>query len=113
MFWNCPKLVRYWTEVIDRIKSVLLISVDTTPLTYILGYVEDLPTEVEGKIAIARILYMARKVIAQRWLDPRPPTVKQFEGKVNWLISLERGIYRKRGSLSKFEKIMVCLARHS
>lgn len=62
---------------------------DATPLTCILGHVED--TTPEGKIAIARALYMARKVIAQHWLDPQPPTITEFENKIDWWISLEKG----------------------
>lgn len=105
MLWNCPKLVRYWKGVLERINAVFSVSVDDTPLTCILGHVEDLAIVDEGKIAVARSLYMARKVIALHWLDPLPPTVKEFEEKVNWLISLEKGINLKRGRTTKFEKI--------
>lgn len=91
--------------MLEHITSVFSVYVDDTPLTCVLGHVEDLATGVEGKIAIARILYMARKVIAQHWLDPHPPTVREFEDKVNWLVSLEKGIYLKRGMTFKFEKI--------
>lgn len=103
MFWHCAKMVRYWTGVLARITSVFTVHIDATPLTCILGHVEDLATGDEGKLAIARVLYMARKRIAQHWLDSCPPTIKEFE--VNWLISLEKGIYLKRGTISKFEKI--------
>lgn len=105
MFWHCPKLVRYWKGVLARITSVFTVPIDATPLTCILGHVEDLATGDEGKLAIARVLYMARKLIAQHWLDSSPPTIKEFEDKVNWLISMEKGIYLKRGTISKFEKI--------
>lgn len=65
MLWHCLKLVRYWTGVISHINSTFSITLDASPLTCILGHVEDLTTGTEGKIAVARTLYMARKVIAQ------------------------------------------------
>lgn len=105
MMWNCPKLVRYWGEVKSLIDSVFSISLEESPLTCILGYVEDVLVAQEEKIAIARILYMARKVLAYHWLDEDPPLIGELVIKVNWLLSLERGVYIKRGVPLKFEKL--------
>lgn len=103
--WNCPKLVRYWGDVISLIRSIFDITVEETPLTLILGYVDDLILDSFEKIAVARILYMAPKVLASHWLDSVPPTRKELINNVNWLLLLERGIYLKRGTPSKFEAI--------
>lgn len=62
------KLVRYWKEVIS----------EAAPLTSTLGYVDNLITGTEDKVAIAKIIYMARKTIARHWLDPNPTTVLGF-----------------------------------
>lgn len=59
----------------------------------------------DEKIAIARILFMARKGIAFHWLDSNPPTIQELINKVNWLITLEKGIYLKRGTPHKYDKI--------
>lgn len=53
MFWNGPKLVRYWKGVLNCINLVFSVMKDATPLTCILGHVENLHTTPEGKIAIA------------------------------------------------------------
>lgn len=87
------------------IYSVFSINIEHTPLICMLGYVEDLTVDSEEKIAIARILFMARKVIAFHWLDNNPPTIQERINTVNWLISLERGIYLKRGAPHKYEEI--------
>lgn len=65
MMWHCPKIKPF------KLFSVTLVSVDATPLTCKLGYVEDLPTETEDKI-----LYLASSAIAQHWLDENPLTVQ-------------------------------------
>lgn len=105
MMWNCPKLVRYWGDVLSLIGSVYQVTVEETPLTCILGYVEDVATDPMEQLAIARLLYMARKVIAYHWLDSDPPVLQEFIGKVNWLLLLERGIYLKRGAIRKFDSV--------
>lgn len=53
---------------------------------------------------MARLLFMARKVIAQHWLDVTSPTMVEYINKVNWLVALERGIYLKRGAINTFKK---------
>lgn len=79
MMWHCLKLVRYWKDVIKLIKSIFSISFE---VTYIFGCVEYVAVENEVKIPIAKILYVARKVIAQ-WLDTNLPTVQEFINKVS------------------------------
>lgn len=105
LMWNCPKLVRYWGEVVSLINSVFSSCIDLDPMTCILGYVEDIPVNSDEKLAVSRILYMARKVIAFHWLDSEPPTKQELVNKVNWLLLMERGIYLKRGATKKFEKL--------
>lgn len=105
MFWHCPKLVRYWKEVTSLINMVYSVNIALEPLCCVLGYVEDLAVDDHEKLAIARILFMARKVIAYHWLDSAPPVKQELINKVNWLLQLERGIYLKRNSSSKFEKM--------
>lgn len=103
--WNCPKLVRYWGDVISLINLVFSTTIDLDPMTCILGYVEDATVDSDEKLAIAQILYMARKIIAFHWLDSASPTKQELVNKVNWLLLLKRGIYLKRGSKKKFEKL--------
>lgn len=45
MMWNCPKLVRYWGDVLSLIGSIYPVTIEETPLTCILGYVEDVATD--------------------------------------------------------------------
>lgn len=105
MMWNCPKLVRYWSDVLSLINMTFSVNIDMDPMTCILGYVEDVMVDAHEKLAIARILFMARKVIAYHWLDSAPPTRQELVNKVNWLLLLERGVYLKRHSPYKFEKM--------
>lgn len=83
MMWNCAKLVRYWSEVLSLIGTTFSVTIDETPLTCILGYVEDVATDLMEQLAVARLLFMARKVIAYHWLDSDPPVLQEFINKVN------------------------------
>ncbi|KAG9464656.1 hypothetical protein GDO78_019581 [Eleutherodactylus coqui] len=81
MMWRCPKLQRYWTEVCSLIHAVYEIQLEFTPLVCILGYVNDVPLEENEKLAVARILYLARKLIAQHWLDEALPALAELRKK--------------------------------
>lgn len=53
---------------------------------------------------MARMLYMARKVIAQHWLDVNSPTIREYNNKVNWLVTLDKGIDLKRDGITTFQQ---------
>lgn len=86
-------------------KPVYSVDISLAPFICILGYVEDVSSDDCTKVSVARLLFMARKLIAQHWLDVTSPSRAEYVNKVNWLIELEKGIYLKRGALSKFEKL--------
>lgn len=48
---------------------------------------------------------MSSKFIAEHWMDYQWPSVQKLINKVDWPISMEKGIYLKRELSSKYEKI--------
>lgn len=105
MLWSCPELEHLWREVVDIINRVYSVKVSLSPFVCVLGYVEDVSEEDCTRVAVARMLFMVRKVIAQHWLDVSAPSIAEYVNKINWLVETERGIYLKRGAIGKFEKL--------
>lgn len=52
-----------------------------------------------------RSLYLARKVILQKWTSADLPTHKQWVKKLNYILKREKLTYKHRGTPQKFGKI--------
>ncbi|CAJ0954787.1 unnamed protein product [Ranitomeya imitator] len=57
-----------------------------------LGYVEEITVDNKLKMAIARLLYMARKVIAKNWIKEEPPSRGEYLKYVKQVITLEKDV---------------------
>lgn len=60
--------------------------------------VENVAVDVEEKTAIARILFMARKVIAFHWLDISPPTIQELINKLMAALFGKRDLLKTWGT---------------
>lgn len=74
MLWKCPKLIGYWTEVINRIWNLTL-KVD--PKLCLLDWLDEELNTPHTYVAILWVLFIARKLIARKWLfASRPPHMR-------------------------------------
>lgn len=105
MFWSCTILRPVWSALISYLNQIYGISLPTSPRVCVLGILDDSLGDDFLRIALQRLLYQARKLIAAHWLDPHVPTQREFLEKVRYVIRMERGVYLKRGALSKFDKL--------
>lgn len=90
MIWRCPKLVSYWTEVLDTISQVYMFRIPRTPLVCLLGALGKESLTPQAHTAILRLLYTARKLIAQYWIVSRVPTRRQWVERVNDMVIHEK-----------------------
>lgn len=105
MFWNCVPLSQFWGALISYLNQIFHVTLPHSPLLCVLGWIEDTLGDEYLRLAIQRLLYQARKLIATPWLSRTVPTQREFLDRVNHVIRMERGVYLKRGAISKFEKI--------
>lgn len=105
MMWRCPKLVRYWTLVLDTINKVFRVSIQRTPQVYVLGWLdrEFFPSQV--CTVRSDLLFIAWKRNAQRWIFKTPPTRSPWVSTVSKVIQMEHIVYQHRGNLGKLRKI--------
>ena len=78
IFWDCPKLQKFWEEVKREISEILNLDSSIDPQQLILGTT---PSRGLGKNELYMIRVMmliAHKMITVNWLRPHPPTVDQW-----------------------------------
>lgn len=105
MFWECTALGEFWREVLGIIHVVHHVRLPPDPKGCILGILDDLDEDSPVFLSISRMLFQARKLIAQHWLRPTPPTVREYTDRLNHTIRLEKGVYLKRRATQRFEAI--------
>lgn len=93
MLWRGPKRYRYWKEVVHKIYLIFSTNVCLEPISCVLGYMEQSLGSGSPKIAVLRYLYQARKAITWKWLDPKPPSITDWQKLVNNTIMRERLAY--------------------
>lgn len=101
--WRWPKLTRYWAEVVAAVNRIWNLSLKIDPKLCLLGWLdEELYT---SHFAITGVLFIARKLIAQKWLSNIPPLHKEWVAANNEVLLREELTYTHRGSPIKFERI--------
>lgn len=69
MLWNCPKLFTYWQNVVETINQVYQTQIQTDPKICLLGQLEKEMYTLAIRIPIIRMLFIARKLIAMKWIS--------------------------------------------
>ncbi|XP_056407014.1 uncharacterized protein LOC130298133 [Hyla sarda] len=105
MMWTCPCLLTYWTEVLQLIRTVYRVTVNRTPKECLLGLIGCGREPSLAEVGILRILYQARKLIAQYWIRSSPPGVADLIARVAHIVKLEKGIYTKCKVERKFDGV--------
>lgn len=105
MLWECPRIGQFWTEVLRLIETVFGVVLDPQPKLCILGLIDEIVSPQPRYLGVSRMLFQARKLLAFHWIDPSPPTVTEYIKRMNHILRLEEGVYKKRNALHKFERI--------
>lgn len=77
----------------------------TDPKHCLLNVIDELGWEESTRVAITRVMFMARKLIMTHWISEEPPAHKEWINAIGELLQKEKIIYQHRGCPQKFEKI--------
>ena len=105
MLWRCPKLQCYWAAVVATINSIWNLQLPIDPKLCLLGWLDEGRYGSHTSTAILRVLFLARKLIARKWLSVAAPTHIEWITSVNDSLVREQLAYKHRGSPGKFENI--------
>ena len=89
IFWDCPKLLRYWLNIQIEIKKCLNVNLPFKPSCFVLGILPDDLENYNQRILLLVFLLIAKKMITISWLRPQPPTVTQWREKVKDVYYME------------------------
>lgn len=92
MFWSCPALTSYWTDISNTFKEVF-------PLTAVFGLLPTMgiPTDIRTVVAFSSLL--ARRLILLKW-HVSPLTHNSWIKGVHRALKLERIRFSMKGSLA-------------
>lgn len=90
IFWDCPKLTKYWKDIENEIKRCLGVEIPLEPRFVILGI---FPHNLKSKCNFNQLqilILIAKKMITVSWLKPQPPTVIQWKNKLKEVYVMEQ-----------------------
>lgn len=111
MLSRCPKLVRYWNRIVNKINKIYQVQLVVDPLMCLLGRLTEELYPLSVYITLTRLLYLARKLIARLCLSAQVPTEVQWIQMVNNVLTRERNTYYHRKSLKKMYKHLAKLVK--
>lgn len=105
MMWDCSILQDFRWAVVNLLSDILEIDVPLDPLVWLFGILDEELWSQYTRIMLRESLFLARKTIALRWIDRRPPRLNIWKNLVNNSIMYEKLVYVNRRGTSKFFKI--------
>lgn len=104
IFWNCAKIVPYWTSVIKEIKKIIGFELINNFTTIYLG---NLPPELtkSDKYLLSILLAGAKKAITRKWLCEDIPSIKDWIHIITEIYEMERLTFSLRLSTDKCKKL--------
>lgn len=105
IFWHCPKVQQYWSEVLNLTNRVALPTLPQVMDVCLLGLIETLVPTIAKHTMIVLLLFYARKNIAMQWKKPTSPSLVQWKRLVNDNLPLYKDTYANRGCPLKFDKV--------
>lgn len=105
LFWSCPVIQEYWSQIVKFIHDEMGSPLTLCPKQCLLGIFPDPDSDKFHKIFLQESLFMARLLIARKWLQPLPPTLQEWISAVNTVLPYKKEIYAHRGCPAKYGKI--------
>lgn len=102
MFWSCPKLRTFWSEIFATLHSAYDTGSEPHPLPALFGILQSKPFSSEAQHCMAFCSLLARRLILLKWKCTEPPTFSRWIKEVLFALKLEKIRFSAKGSLSRF-----------
>lgn len=105
MLWECSVIGKFWTDVLSLIHRVYGLALPSQPKVCIMGLIGDIAGSMPRLLGIFHLLFQARKLLAFHLIQSSPSSISEYINRLNQIMQLVKGIYRKRNEIHKFEVI--------
>ena len=102
VFWDCPVLQPYWTEIHKHLEKVFGIDIIYDFETLYLGKLPFSLLDSNDKKLILILLVASKKAITRKWLKPQPPTSEEWIEILHDIFKMEKLTYTLRSQEEKF-----------
>lgn len=83
LIWSCSKIQGFWKQIVEFIHDTMGSPLTLNPKTCLLGIFPDPEIDKFTKIFLQETLFLARRVIARKWMRHTPPTIAEWITDVN------------------------------
>lgn len=88
IWWTCPKIKKYWREVLQIIKNITIIEI-LEDLWGCLFHGIQMPTKRYMRSLVPHLLNASKSLIPKQWQELESPTMRSWFNKVNDIYNLE------------------------
>ena len=112
MFWSCPRLATFWSEIFKTLSTAYDTTISPEPLLALFGAPLEPCTSRVIQNVLAFTTLLARRLILLKWKHSQPPSHGRWVEEVLLFMSLEKLRFSLNGSLNSFERIWRPLLNH-
>lgn len=89
IFWDCPKLQKFWENIKNEITVILNVLLPLNLLYYVVGCIPTGLLYGDNLYILRVLLLIARKMITVSWRRNQHPTVEQWAGRLRQVYIME------------------------
>lgn len=105
LLWSCPAMQGYWSQIVKFIHNEMGSPLKLCPKQCLLGIFPDPGSDKYHIIFLQESLFIARLLIARKWMRAHTPTIQEWITAVNSVLPYKKELYIHRGCPSKYGKI--------
>lgn len=105
LLWSCPAVQDHWSHIVKFIHDEMGSPLKLCPKQCLLGVFPDPDSDKSHKIFLQETMFIARLLIARKWLQATPPTFQEWILAVNNVLPYKKEIYTHRGCPAKYGNI--------
>lgn len=103
LWWECPKIQKYWGEVVEEIQQITGEQVNNNPWACMFHDTErEIPQYIKSVTPL--LLNAAKALIPCHWKDIEIPRMKDWITKVEWIRGMEEVRHLTEGRRDKYLK---------
>ena len=103
MFWFCPRLATFWSEIFKTLSTAYNTVISPEPLLALFGAPLQPFSSKVMQTVLAFATLLARRLILLNWKHPQPPSHSRWVKEMFLSIRLEKLRFSLNGSLNAFE----------